>query len=105
MATKKSAKKLSFFDFSSWNFIIFLLLGFVLIVVVATSLQSGAINLGVQAGFVCPNIKLRDPRECPQGWKVDFKSGRCPVLICPVGLEETSYPRPTGMMYRMEGQY
>ena len=100
MAIKKTVKKLSFFDFNSWNFIIFLLLGFILIVVVAVSLQGGATNLGVQAGFACPNVRLRDPRECPQGWKVDFNSGRCPKLTCPVEpipMEPSRMvPQPTG---------
>jgi hypothetical protein len=83
MPAKKSAKKIAFFDFSSWNFIIFILLGFILIVVVAVTLQGSATSLGVQAGFVCPQIRLRNPQECPQGWKVDFQSERCPKLVCP----------------------
>ncbi len=93
MATKKSVKKLPFFDFSPWNFVIFLVLGFVLITVVAIALKGGATQLGVQAGYVCPKLSLPDPRLCEAGWKVDF-SQKCPRFSCN-GVEGTPMPRPS----------
>lgn len=82
MATKKTVKKLPFFDFSSWNFIIYLLLGFVLIVVVATMLQSNAMQLGVQAGFACPELKVPANADQCRGGFVVAPNGNCKELVC-----------------------
>ncbi|MCX8009211.1 MAG: hypothetical protein N3A54_05970 [Patescibacteria group bacterium] len=76
------------FDFQPWNFIIFIVLSLVLVVVVAATLQGKVTDLGIQAGFVCPRVSLRNPDECPQGWKVEYKQidsrrTKCPILVCP----------------------
>lgn len=69
---KKSASQkqttLKPFDFSSWNFIIFLTLAFILIVAVALAMSGQARNLSVKAGLSCPEIRtLPRPEDCPGG--------------------------------------
>lgn len=88
MAKKNINKKQPLFDFQGWNFIIFILLSLILVTVVAVTLKDGARSLGVQAGFVCPAIQLRNPEECPQGWKIEYRQldsrlKKCPTLVCP----------------------
>jgi hypothetical protein len=83
--SKKSSGKLSFFDFNAWNFIIFLLLGFVLIVTVAIALQGPMKNLSVRAGIQCPEItQLPNPEDCPGAkWVYGRTTGMCPTFSCP----------------------
>ncbi len=76
------------FDFQSWNFIIFIVLSLLLVTIMAITLKESATSLGVQAGFVCPRVQLRNPEDCPQGWKVEYKQidsrrRKCPILTCP----------------------
>ena len=97
MATKRTVKKLAFFDFSAWNFIIFLLLGFILIVVVATAHQGNATDLGVQAVFVSPIVSWPDPSQCRSGWRPKFERGKCPVFVCPIE-ESVVIPSPATSM-------
>jgi len=83
------AKKLvkpAFFDFSSWNFIIFLVLTCILIVVVATILQGPVRDLSAKAGIQCPQItSLPRPEDCPGGKWVFSRDpvNSCSTFTCP----------------------
>lgn len=84
--TKKSAKKLQFFDFGPWNFIIFLLLACILIVIVSTMLQGPTKDLSVKAGIQCPDVStLPRPEDCPGGKWVFGRDATtsCPNFTCP----------------------
>jgi hypothetical protein len=83
-ATTKQVK-LSPFDFSSWNFIIFLTLAFVLIVAVALTISGQARDLSAKAGLSCPEIRqLPRPEDCPGGsWEFRRDSANgCVAFFC-----------------------
>jgi hypothetical protein len=81
----QSKKPLSLFDFSAWNFILFLTLALILIVAVALTISGEARNLSAKAGLSCPEIKkLPRPEDCPGGtwqYKRNTQNG-CATFFC-----------------------
>ena len=72
-------------DLSSWNFIIFLTLGFILLVIVLTAMNKMSLDLRSRAGLACPQItSLPRPEDCPGGeWKFKRdKATTCESFFC-----------------------
>jgi hypothetical protein len=70
-------------DFTSWNFILFLTLAFILIVILLGALGQTSSDLRTRAGLKCPVPALPDAKACPGGWKfVEDTVNRCPTFVC-----------------------
>lgn len=73
---------------SSWNFVIFLTLAFILLIVVVVSMQGVATDLRSRAGLSCPNPlaafsgKLPQAEECNGEWKLSKDARGCQVFLC-----------------------
>ena len=70
-------------DLASWNFIIFLTLAFILLVVVLTAMRRMTFDLRSRAGLECPEISLPRAEDCSTGWiyKRDTTTG-CLKFFC-----------------------
>jgi ABC-type lipoprotein release transport system permease subunit len=77
----KSAVKTQ--DFSSWNFILFLTLAFILLVVMLSAMTGVSRDLRSKAGLSCPEVTLPRAEDCAGGWKYqrDITNG-CPTFVC-----------------------
>lgn len=75
-------------DLGSWNFVIFLTLAFVLLVVVVVSMKGVALDLRSKAGLSCPNPltpfngRLPNKNDCAGDWKVSEDSRGCQIFVC-----------------------
>lgn len=75
-------------DLGSWNFVIFLLLAFVLLVTIVVMMKGVAIDLRSKAGLSCPDPlaafsgRLPQPTECNGQWKLSEDSRGCQVFVC-----------------------
>lgn len=75
-------------DLGSWNFVIFLLLAFVLLVVVVMMMKGVALDLRSRAGLSCPdplsafNGKLPQRTDCNGEWKLSEDARGCQVFVC-----------------------
>lgn len=71
------------YDLKSWNFILFLTLAFVLLVVMLNAMSNVALDVRTKAGLTCPRPELPRPEGCPGGWTYmrDSANG-CPVFSC-----------------------
>lgn len=76
-------------ELTSWNFIIFLTLAFLLLVIVLSAMRGVTTDLRSRAGLSCPEIKsseLPAPEACPGGvwqYKRNAQTG-CPAFHCQV---------------------
>lgn len=70
------------FDLSSWNFIIFLTLAFVLLVVVLSAMSNVSLDLRSKAGLTCPQLTLPRAEDCPQGWTYKRDINGCLAFSC-----------------------
>lgn len=70
-------------DLSSWNFIIFLTLAFILIVVVLTMMKNVTQDVRSKAGLTCPTLTVPRAEDCSTGWvyKRDPANG-CLAFFC-----------------------
>jgi hypothetical protein len=75
-------------DLSSWNFAIFLVLAFILLVVIVSSMKSIALDIRSRAGLACPNPlaafngTLPKTSECNGEWKLSTDARGCQVFLC-----------------------
>lgn len=75
-------------DLSKWNFVIFLILALILLVVVVTSMKGVALDLRSRAGLACPNPlaafngQLPKASECNGEWKLGTDARNCQVFLC-----------------------
>lgn len=75
-------------DAGSWNFVIFLTLAFILLVVVVAMMKGVALDLRSRAGLACPdplaafNGKLPKSSECNGTWKLSTDARGCQVFLC-----------------------
>lgn len=75
-------------DLASWNFVIFLTLAFILLVVILMNMKGVALDLRTRAGLACPNPlaafngRLPQPEECSGEWKLSNDSRGCQVFVC-----------------------
>jgi hypothetical protein len=78
--SKKSVRKL---DFGPWNFILFLTLSFILLVVMLSAITNVSQDVRSKAGLSCPQVTLPRAEDCPGGWKYqrDITNG-CPTFVC-----------------------
>lgn len=78
--SKKTYKK---FDFAPWNFILFLTLSFILLVVMLSAITQTSRDLRSKAGLICPQVTLPRAEDCAGGWKYqrDVTNG-CPTFVC-----------------------
>lgn len=92
MAKKRTARRASTTrsktilpeDFSSWNFVIFLTLAFILLVIVAINLKNVSLDLRARAGLACRRLEqLPRPEDCPGGtWEYQRDTNGCPAFFC-----------------------
>ena len=70
-------------DFKSWNFILFLTLAFILLVVVLSAMKNVVGDVRTRAGLQCPQITLPRAEDCATGWiyKRDTTNG-CLTFFC-----------------------
>jgi len=70
-------------DFTSWNFILFLTLAFILLVTMLGAINKESTKLRAKAGLACPEVILPRAEDCPGGWKYhrDTTNG-CPTFVC-----------------------
>ncbi len=85
MAKRKTApaQKIRISDLGSWNFILFLTLAFILMVVMLNAMSRMAFDVRSRAGLTCPEVTLPRAEDCPGGWKYqrDATNG-CPTFVC-----------------------
>ena len=76
-------------ELSSWNFIIFLTLAFLLLVIILSTMRGVTADLRSRAGLSCPSIEPEDlpsPETCPGGvweYKRNIETG-CPAFHCEI---------------------
>ncbi len=71
-------------DLASWNFIIFLTLAFILLVVVLTAMNKVSLDLRSRAGLACPQITLPRAEDCAGGWTYKRDTNGCLAFFCEV---------------------
>lgn len=71
-------------DLSSWNFIIFLTLAFILLVVVLTAMNKVSLDLRSRAGLACPQVTLPRAEDCAGGWTYKRDTNGCLAFFCEV---------------------
>ena len=83
MARKTSHTKTFRHDLSSWNFIMFLTLAFILLVVVLAAMRRLTYDVRSRAGLECPEVSLPRAEDCSTGWiyKRDTTNG-CLKFFC-----------------------
>jgi hypothetical protein len=79
---KKSHAQQNLFDLSGWNFIIFLTLAFILLVVVLSAMRNVSQDVRTKAGLACPKVSLPDPNGCAKGWKLINDANNCVGFVC-----------------------
>lgn len=70
------------FDIASWNFIIFLTLAFILLVVVLSAMSKVSLDLRSKAGLACPQITLPRAEDCAGGWTYKRDVSGCLAFFC-----------------------
>lgn len=82
-------------DLSSWNFILFLTLAFILLVVVLTLMKNVSQDVRSKAGFACPTLQLPRPEDCPGGkWTYQRNTSGCLEMLCNQTTSPTSTETP-----------
>lgn len=96
MAKRKSVSRKAFVrdDISSWNFIIFLTLAFILLVVVVTSMKNLSLDLRSRAGLACPDLALPKAEDCAGGWTYKRDVNGCLAFFCEAKPTATSTISP-----------
>lgn len=69
-------------DIASWNFIIFLTLAFILLVIVVTAMKKVSFDVRSKAGLVCPELTLPRAEDCPGGWTYKRDANGCLAFFC-----------------------
>jgi len=69
-------------EFSAWNFIIFLTLAFILLVVVLTQMNRTSFDLRSKAGLACPQLTAPRAEDCPGGWTFKRDTNGCLAFFC-----------------------
>ena len=69
-------------EFSAWNFIIFLTLAFILLVVVLTQMNRTSFDLRSKAGLTCPELTAPRAEDCPGGWTFKRDTNGCLAFFC-----------------------
>ena len=78
--TRKFTKKA---DFTSWNFVLFLTLAFILLVTLLNAISETSEDIRSRAGLACPKVILPRAEDCAGGWKyLRDKTNGCPTFVC-----------------------
>lgn len=92
MAKKKSVRHVSrsgrSLDLGSWNFILFLALSFVLLVVVLGAMNKVSFDLRSRAGLTCPEPQLPRAEDCAGGWTYKRDVNGCLAFFCEAKPQE-----------------
>ena len=72
----------SVMELSGWNFIIFLTLAFILLVVVLTQMNRTSFDLRSKAGLACPQLTTPRAEDCPGGWTFKRDTNGCLAFFC-----------------------
>lgn len=70
------------FDLSAWNFILFLTLAFILLVVVLTQMNKVSFDLRAKAGLACPELATPRAEDCAGGWTFKRDVNGCLAFFC-----------------------
>jgi hypothetical protein len=81
-------------DLSSWNFIMFLTLAFILLVVVLTAMKKVSLDLRSRAGLSCPQLALPRAEDCAGGWTYKRDANGCLAFFCEVKDTPPSPAKP-----------
>lgn len=73
-------------DVASWNFIIFLTLAFILLVVVVAAMKNVSLDVRSKAGLACPQVSLPRAEDCAGGWTYKRDSNGCLAFFCEQGF-------------------
>ena len=79
---KLKTKKTAPINFASWNFIIFLTLSFILLVVVVGAVSDISLDLRSRASSSCPTLKLPRAEDCAGGWTFKRGADGCVAFFC-----------------------
>lgn len=69
-------------DIRQWNFILFLTLSFILLVLVAVQMKSVNFDLRSKAGLECPTLVAPQADACPGGWTYKRDTNGCVAFFC-----------------------
>ena len=69
-------------DLASWNFIIFLTLAFILLVIVLKAMTGVSQDLRAKAGLACPDVSLPRAEDCAGGWTYKRDANGCLAFFC-----------------------
>jgi ABC-type uncharacterized transport system permease subunit len=72
----------SLFDVSAWNFIIFLTLAFILLVIVLAQVNRVGFDLRAKAGLACPELNAPRAEDCAGGWTFKRDVNGCLAFFC-----------------------
>lgn len=72
----------TFFDLSSWNFILFLTLALILLVVVLMQMNRVSFDLRSKAGLTCPELIAPRAEDCTGGWTFKRDTTGCLAFFC-----------------------
>lgn len=67
---------------AGWNFIIFLTLAFILLVVVLVQMNKTSVDLRAKAGLSCPELTTPRAEDCPGGWTFKRDTNGCLAFFC-----------------------
>ena len=70
------------YDLKSWNFIIFLTLAFILLVVVLNAMNKVSFDLRSRANNSCPALTLPRAEDCGAGWTYKRDANGCLAFFC-----------------------
>jgi hypothetical protein len=74
-------------DLRSWNFVIFLTLAFILLVVVLSAMSRLTLDVRSRAGLTCPTLTLPKPEDCPGGkWIYQRNTAGCVEMLCDITI-------------------
>jgi len=84
MAKRSSSRKSALrpMDWGPWNFIIFLTLAFLLLVVVLNATSKISLDLRSRAGLACPELTVPRAEDCPGGWTYKRDTDGCLAFFC-----------------------
>lgn len=82
MAKKRSVVKKHIGEFTAWNFILFLTLAFILLVVVLTLMKNVTQDVRSKAGLACPQVTLPRAEDCASGWVYKRNADGCLAFFC-----------------------
>ena len=69
-------------DLSGWNFVIFLTLAFILLVVVLSQMTKTSFELRSKAGLICPKPEIPRAEDCGPGWTFKRDTNGCLAFFC-----------------------